>query len=154
MGHVVGDATGVGEGLVNWLAGRLGAGSVTPFKFSRRSKAQLGVDFLALVETGRFKYFASEHEFDDAWWFYEQARRCVSELEAGRPMERYLRWFVPESVKVSAPEGNVALHDDRLVSAVLVAEVDRLMREGKIKVGRAVSEVVEGYDPVGDLPDW
>jgi hypothetical protein len=40
--------------------------AVTPFKFTLRSKAQLGVDFLALVETNRFKYWQEESEFDDA----------------------------------------------------------------------------------------
>jgi hypothetical protein len=164
VAHVVGDATGVGEGLVNWLAAALGDSMgtarvkptpmVSGFKFTRRSKAQLGADFLALVETNRFKYFREEHEFDDAWWFFEQAKHCAYELEAGRPLETHLSWFVPASTTVSTPRGREALHDDRLISAALIAEVDRLVREGKIRIGRAESEVVEGYDPVGDLPGW
>ena len=67
---------------------------------------------------------------------------------------RYLRWFVPETAWVSTPTGRKPVHDDRLVSAMLVAEVDKLIREGKIKVGRAESAVVRGYDPVEDLPEW
>ena len=154
VAHVVGDATGVGEGLLNWLAEALGPGMVTPFKFSRRSKAQLGVDFLALVERNRFKYWREEHAFDDAWWFFEQARQCVYELAAGRPMERDLRWFVPGTARVSTPTGMKRVHDDRLVSAALVAEMDRLVREGKVKIGRAESAVIRGVDPLEDLPDY
>ena len=159
VAHVVGDATGVGEGLLNWLAAQLGADvggkpRVHPFKFTRRSKAQLGVDFVALVETNRFKYWQIEHEFDDAWWFFEQAKQCAYELERGWPMETHLRWFVPASVKVSAPEGRVALHDDRLVSAALVAEVDRLIRDEKIGTGRAESIVIRGVDPLEGLAGW
>ena len=45
--------------------------------------------------------------------------------------------FAASTPKVSALRGRVALHDDRLISAALVAEADRLIREGKIVVGRA-----------------
>ena len=155
VAYLVGDATGVGEGLLNWLAAAFGtAMGVTAFKFTRRSKAQLGTDFLALVETNRFKYFRVEQEYDDAWWFYEQARHCVYELEAGRPMETHLRWFVPQTARVSTPTGRKAVHDDRLLSAALVAEVDRLIREGKIKMGRAESAVIKGRDPLEGLTEW
>jgi hypothetical protein len=159
VAHVVGDATGVGEGLLNWLAAALGPEMVTPFKFTRRSKAQLGVDFLALVETNRFKYWQEEVEFDDAWWFFQQARGCAYELEAGRPMETHLRWFVPGTTKVrrpggAAPTGMQALHDDRLISAALIAEADKLIKDGKIAAGRAESVVIRGVDPLEELSGW
>ena len=115
---------------------------------------KLGVDFLALVETNRFKYFESEHEYDDAWWFFEQARQCVFELAAGRPMERHMRWFVPETAKVSTPWGSVAVHDDRLILAALIAEADKLVRERKVMVGRAESVVIRGVDPIEELSGW
>jgi hypothetical protein len=154
VSHLVGDATGVGEGLLNWLEGALGPDIVTPFKFTQKSKAQLGVDFLALVETNRFKYFECEYEYDDAWWFFEQAKHCVFELAAGRPMERHMRWFVPETAKVSTPWGSVAVHDDRLISAALIAEADKLVRERKVVVGRAESVVIRGVDPIEELEGW
>jgi cell shape-determining protein MreD len=37
--YLIGDAIGVGEGLLYWLASVLGETAVTPFKFTRRSKA-------------------------------------------------------------------------------------------------------------------
>ena len=44
--------------------------------------------------------------------------------------------------------------DDRLLSAALIAEIDRLIREGKIHTGLAHSAVTDHYDPLQDLPDW
>jgi hypothetical protein len=166
ISHLIGDATGVGEGLLNWLASALGETPVTAspmvraspvvrgFKFTRRSKAQLGVDFLALVETNRFKYWQSEHEYDDAWWYFAQANHCTYALEPGRPLETHLQWFVPATTKISSPTGSVPLHDDRLISAALIAEADRLIREGKIHTGAAQSIITNHYDPLDDLPGW
>jgi hypothetical protein len=154
VAHLIGDATGVGDGLLNWLASALGSTAVTPFKFTRRSKAQLGVDFLALVETNRFKYWQEEHEFDDAWWYFAQANHCTYALDPGRPLETHLQWYVPASTRISTPTGTQPLHDDRLISAALIAEADRLIRDGKIHTGLARSIVTENYDPLDDLPDW
>ena len=160
ISHLIGDATGVGEGLLNWLASALGDTAVTAspmvtgFKFTHRSKAQLGVDFLALVETNRFKYWEEETEFDDAWWYFAQANHCTYALDPGRPLETHLRWFVPATTKITTPTGTVPLHDDRLISAALIAMADRLVKEGKVAIGRAESIITDYYDPLNDLPDW
>jgi hypothetical protein len=153
VAHLIGDATGVGEGLLNWLAAAYPPVPVTPFKFTRRSKARLGVDFLALVETNRSKYWQEETEFDEAWWYFAQANHCTYALDPGRPLETHLRWFVPATTKISTPTGNEPLHDDRLISAALIAEADRLIRDGKIQTGLAGSIITENYDPLDDLPD-
>ncbi len=105
--HLICDASGVGEGLAGWLAARLGPGQVTPFKFSATSKAALGAAFLALVETGRFKYWSddAEEEYSDGWWFWTQAAHCTYDLPPGGSFERELRWHVPPSARVSTPDG-------------------------------------------------
>ena len=143
--------TGVGEGLTDWLSEKIGRQFVTGFKFSARSKAQLGSSFLALVETGRFQYWQSEHEFDDAWWFYTQAKYCTYDLPPGAQFERDLRWFVPNTAMVSTPAGNTAVHDDRLLSAALTAEADRLIKNGDITLGVARSFVSNAPDPFADM---
>src|SRR4029079_7763736 len=61
--RVVVDATGVGAGLTGFLEAAL-PGRVTPFVFSAQSKSQLGWDFLALVEGGRYKEYAEDGEAD------------------------------------------------------------------------------------------
>jgi hypothetical protein len=60
VSHVVADETGVGEGMVDWLVSVFGTDRVTPFKFSRLSKAQLGASFLSVIETGRFRYWSGD----------------------------------------------------------------------------------------------
>jgi hypothetical protein len=151
--HLVADATGVGEGLVDWLSLRLGRHCVTPFKFTRLSKAALGAAFLALVETGRFKYWVDDRDEvgSDGWWFWQQAQRCLYELPPGGLLQRDLRWYVPESARVSIPLGCMPVHDDRLISAALVAEIDRLLKERKLLLGDAISAVLPGADPLDKL---
>ena len=56
--YLVADATGVGAGLTSFLDKAL-PGKVIPFIFNSSSKSKLGWDFLAVVETGRFKDWAS-----------------------------------------------------------------------------------------------
>jgi hypothetical protein len=134
---VVVDASGVGEGLADALMQRLGPEKVFPFNFARNhNKAGLGNQFLALVETGRFRYFeegaGAEDEGgppgSDAWWFFTQCRLCGYELGPGRSIEQGLKWRVNPGATVLLNGEATAVHDDRLLSAALAAEVDRLYR--------------------------
>ena len=142
--------------MVDWLAVRLGRQRVTPFKFTRQSKAALGAAFLALVETGRFKYWIDDADQvgSDGWWFWQQAAYCLYELPPGGLLQRDLRWSVPASARVSTPSGSQPVHDDRLLSATLIAELDRLIKEGKLLFGSAESAVTPGFDPLDELPGW
>jgi hypothetical protein len=151
--HLVCDATGVGEGLNSWLAARPGQSRVTPFKFTAPSKAALGASFLALLETGRFKYWSDEtgQEWSDGWWFWTQAAHCAYDLPEGGRFDRDLRWYVPTSAGVSTPQGIEPIHDDRLISASLIAEADHLIRENKLSIGRAHSAVIHPTDPLDNL---
>ena len=138
------DATGIGEGLSGWLSARLGSSRVVPFKFTRLSKAALGAAFLTLIETGRFKYWLGDEgqEGSDGFWFWTQAARCTYDLPAGGSFERDLRWYVPDSARISTPTGMEPIHDDRLISAALIAEADRLIQIGNLGLGHAKSAVI------------
>jgi hypothetical protein len=151
--HLICDATGVGEGLASWLAHRLGPARVTPFKFSSSSKAALGASFIALIETGRFKYWGddADQEWSDGWWFWTQAAHCTYNLPPGAQFERDLRWFVPAAARTATPEGMRPIHDDRLISAALIAEADRLIQQGKINLGQAQSVIISPSDPLQNL---
>jgi hypothetical protein len=149
IGHLVVDQSGVGAGLADWLASRLGRRSVTGFSFSPTAKAGLGGRFLALVETGRFKYWAGDEEpLSDGWWFFQQAQACDYSLPAGGRYETALRWGVPPAAKIDTPAGRQAIHDDRLVSAALVAVYDELFAAGKLRLGRARSAIIAPVDPI------
>ena len=157
VAHVVGDATGVGEGVLDWLAAALGVARVTPFRFTAQSKAQLGNRFLSVVETGRFRYWTAddpemaEAPGSDEWWFWQQCAHCTYEMPAGSAPQRALSWGVPAGATVSTPAGSQLVHDDRLVSAMLVAHVDELVQQGKLSVGVGRSAVVKPVDPLRDL---
>jgi hypothetical protein len=152
---VVCDATGVGAGLADAL--RKGyKRQVAGYTFNGPNKARLGNDFLAVVETGRFQYWGREaltpslsqgeremEEGSDAWWFFEQCRACGYELRPGMPIERGLKWGVSPTARVALSDGSTALvHDDRLLSAALVAEVDRMVRAGELFVATGESVVI------------
>jgi hypothetical protein len=142
---VVCDATGVGAGLADAL--RKGyRRQVSGFTFNGPNKARLGNDFLAVVETGRFQYWGGDSlgtEGGDSWWFFEQCRACGYELRPGMPIERGLRWGVSPTARVAMSDGSAALvHDDRLLSAALVAELDRMIREGELFVATGESVVI------------
>jgi hypothetical protein len=153
---VVCDMTGVGQGLTDALQEAYPR-NVVGFDFARSyGKARLGSDFLAVVETGRFRYFEDEHEREgsDAWWFFTQAEHCGYELTEGSPIERGLRWGVSPSAKVILSDGqSLLIHDDRLLSAALIAEVDRQVREGKLFLTTGESAVIE-LEGLSDEGAW
>lgn len=151
VAHTVIDQSGVGEGLTSWLQAAMGKSHVTGFKFSPLSKAQLGNLFLSLIETGRFKYWQSEADYGAAWWFFTQAAACGYEVPANGRFERDLRWSVPASHKTPTPAGPQPTHDDRLISAALIAQADELLRCGTIAIGTAESAIIAPRDPLKDL---
>jgi hypothetical protein len=138
---LISDASGVGQGLTDALT-KAWPRQVIAFDFARsHNKAQLGNDLLALVETGRFKYWTGD---DDSWHFAEQCRFCAYELAAGQPIERGLKWGVSPHATTTTPTGDtVHVHDDRLLSAALIAEADRLHAEGKLFIGAVESAVIK-----------
>lgn len=151
VSHTLIDATGVGQGLSGWLASELGASRVTAHALGgRAAKARLGSDFLALIETGRFRYWSGDEDqpLSDGWWLWQQAAACTFSLSGGGGFDHDLRWGVPAQTKIATPLGTQPVHDDRLLSAALIAEFDRRRRRGELLLGASVSVVVAGRDPL------
>ena len=143
---VICDASGVGAGLTSWLQSK--HNNVTGYTFNSASKARLGTDFIALIETGRFKHWQDDADID-AWLFDQQAKHCQYEIAPGAQMETGLRWSVPETVKVDLPTGErVKLHDDRLISAALCTQLDH------VATGRGESDIIPAADPLANLENW
>lgn len=128
---VVVDATGIGAGLASFLAASLAARPairVIPFIFGAASKSQLGWDFVALIDTGRFREYR-----DDSAAGGEAARvtaRYWAEIRATTYETlpgpgRLLRWSVPQG------RG----HDDLVVSAALTAVLDGIDWRARRAVG-------------------
>ncbi|MBP6786284.1 MAG: hypothetical protein KA170_01745 [Candidatus Promineofilum sp.] len=152
--HVIIDAAGVGQGLADWLAERYGRGRVTPFPIgSAAVKARLGSDFLALIDTGRFRYWAGDGEqpLSDGWWFWQQVESCAYTLGPAGRFDHDLRWAVPDSARADTPLGPQAVHDDRLLSAALVAEIERRRAGGRLHLGQGLSRIIGQRD---ELESW
>lgn len=149
--HTICDESGVGEGLTSWLVAKRGEWRVTGFRFTAVSKAQLGSLFLAVVETGRFAYWQEGQPGGDSWWFYRQAEACGYELPANGRFDKDLRWGVAATHRTDTPRGLQPTHDDRLLSAALVALADELWRVGALLLGAGKSAIIEPKDPLSEM---
>jgi len=57
--RIVCDATGIGEPVTSFLQQRLGS-RVVPFKFTQKSKSEMGFDLMAAVNAGRLKLYRQD----------------------------------------------------------------------------------------------
>ncbi len=152
VAHIVADESGVGLGLTSWLTHAFGENRVTGFNFAGTGKkAALGSAFLSLVETGRFRYWPIDRHLGDAFWFWRQVEACSYEIPAEGRFDRDLRWYVPATHKTQTPAGPQLTHDDRLLSAALIAELDRRLAAGDLLLGTAHSAVLQPADPLAEL---
>lgn len=144
--QVVVDATGVGAGLASFLERAL-PGRVIPFVFSSASKSQLGWDFLAACDAGRFKDWkpGGRSAGDAERWraiFWRQVEYCQYSVREGPG--RSLAWGVPDGTR--DPATGEQVHDDLLLSAALCAVLDRLeWYEG------GAGGFVPGRDPLEEM---
>ena len=139
---VVIDSTGVGAGLASFLAGTLGtpnrdgrpAIDVVPFLFTSRSKSSLGWNFTALIDHGRFKEYresapagSDEALVTDVYW--SQLSSIHYEIADGPG----------KSMKWEAKHG----HDDLVMSAALVSELESLKVVSRQACGIAENDMYE-----------
>ena len=116
---IVVDATGIGAGLASFLAKALGE-RVIPVTFSQKVKSDLGWNYLAVVETGRYRDYADDQEADTRQ-FWHELEACQYTIRDGPGQQ--MSWGVWES---PAYDGLVAYgHDDLLISAALTAILDQ-----------------------------
>lgn len=108
---VVVDATGVGGGLAAFLGAALGPSVVLPFRYTAASKSQLAYDFLAAVNSSRFKLYADSADDGANHLRRELLHQCEAAEYAMRA-HQVMSFFVPER------RG----HDDLLNAAALVVQ--------------------------------
>jgi len=138
--YLVIDATGVGAGLASFLS-RAYPQKVIPFQFNASSKSKLGWDFLAIIETGRFKdHHPSENSPEQAV-FWQQVEHARMDIRPGP--QRTMKWGVPDSMR--DPRTGELIHDDLLISAALCSLLD------DCSWGQALSAIIP-FDPLADLP--
>lgn len=143
--YLVIDASGLGMGLASFLQQAF-AGRVIPFVFTAQSKSRLGWDFIALIESGRYKEYAvSGVAADDQSVrlqvrFIEQLKHIEHQVKAERG--NLLQWGVPSNVR--DPLSGGFLHDDLVMSAALCSCLDEL------NWGEGYSVVISPRDPLQD----
>jgi hypothetical protein len=130
--QVVVDATGIGAGVASQVA-VVYREAVLPFVFGPASKSQLGWDFIGLCRQGRFVDHVLDGSSEQAM-FWSQVGKAQLEVRPGPG--RLCSWGVP------ACEG----HDDVLVSAALVAELERVVVSPYQESGR-----VEAVDVLAEM---
>ena len=147
--YLVIDSTGVGAGLSSFLA-RAFPEKVIPFVFTPKSKSDLGWNFLAVIETGRYKEHAPVDRRDSAGRlanlqrvFFQQTGACQQKVTEGPG--KVLRWGVPDGTR-DQNTGEL-IHDDLLISAAMCT----LLYEQVW--GVAASEVIRSQDPLEGMKE-
>jgi hypothetical protein len=123
---------------------------VLRFTCNAANKSRLGWDFVAAVETGRFRLprspagtgaSASGEEGRLLERLRAQMRACAAEIGPGEA--KPLRWSVPENAR--GPDGEL-LHDDLMVAAALCTTLDAIDWAGP-----GGSWMVQGQDPLKEM---
>ncbi len=136
--QIIIDATGVGAGLASFLDASF-PGKVLPFIFSRKSKSDLGWQFLSVIETGRYHDYKIKDKLQKEFWI--QCENTSMEIIPGP--ERRIRWSVPEGSR--DPATGILIHDDLILSASMCSLLDEHVW------GTSVSAVVDAFDPLDNL---
>ena len=76
---------------------------------------------------------------------------CTYDLPPGGRFDTDMRWSVPAHHKTATPNGRRLTHDDRLLSAALIAHADTLIQAGRLPFGHARSAVIPPPDPLSGL---
>lgn len=113
--RVVVDATGVGEPVAAFLRKALGS-RVTLFKFTLRSKSELGFNLLAVINAGRLKVYKGDGS--------GEYREFMGEMEKARGQYRPSQTM---NFYVDPAQG----HDDFLMSLALTVQAARLYEPKK-----------------------
>jgi len=107
--RVIVDATGIGEPVASYLSKAM-KGKAVPFKFTQKSKSELGFNLLAAVNSGRLKIYARDNT-EECGELWKQLQLAKSVFRPNQTMN----FFVEPS------DG----HDDHLMSLALLVEAGR-----------------------------
>ncbi len=126
--YIVVDATGVGAGLASFLSRALGP-RVIPFHFSTKTKSELGWNFIATIQTGRFKDYATDAGDAEQVEFWRQVSGTRYTIHPGPG--HTMSWGAEP-------------HDDLVISAALCAHLDQLEWRAD-----TMSQIIHAPDPLG-----
>ena len=151
--RIVTDATGLGRGLASALLNRYPS-RVIPFIFTPASKTELLHQWLALIETGRYRHYqllAKANGYSDVDYarLREQLVRCEHDERPSRNGVAYhTEWGVPATATWHNPHTleEEPLHDDHLMAVALVS----VLADADLKVRTATSTPAPRRLPMED----
>jgi hypothetical protein len=159
--YLVVDATGVGAGLASFLskAWHVADCMVIPFIFNGKTKSDLGWQFLAVIETGRFKDWTSPQTsprpspkgegeegegeslvYDERSEFWRQLDFVCMEVGDSKA----IKWSVPDGTR--DPGSGDLMHDDLVISAAFCAVLDEVATSAEAK-----SAVIRPKDALAEM---
>jgi len=156
--YLVVDATGVGAGLASFLGKAWHASDcmVIPFLFNGKTKSDLGWQFLAVIETGRFKDWTTSprpspkgegEEGEGESLVYDERSEFWRQLDFVR-MEvgdsKAIKWSVPDGTR--DPGSGDLMHDDFVISAAFCAVLDEVATQAEAK-----SAVIRPKDALAEM---
>jgi hypothetical protein len=103
---IVADATGIGEPIVSFLRQSVSS-RIVPFKFTQKSKSELGFDLVAAINSGRLKLYRQDGSKE-----FQQIMLQLTRAKSIYRPNQTLNFFVEPS------EG----HDDYLMSLALAIQ--------------------------------
>lgn len=136
------DGTGIGAGMAAMIRPLIGDDRFINFVFSLTSKSKIGWEWMAMIQTGRWK----EYKTGDALQrrFFEQIKYCKYEVVPGPG--NLIRFAVPDGTRNELGE---YIHDDLIMSAAMAAAIEDKI--GDNWIAPADTLVVEAADPLNEM---
>lgn len=136
------DATGIGGGLADFLENLVPAEKLIKFKFTVKTKSDMGWAWIAMAKLGRWKEYKENDALQNR--YYEQLKYCKYEVIPGPG--NMMRFAVPDGTR---NENGEYVHDDLIMSACMSAVIEE--KVGGSWMLPADTLIVEAADPLKEM---
>ena len=139
------DGTGIGSGLAEFLQQLVPEDKFINFKFSTKTKSDMGWDWLGMIKTGRWKEYKTSDPLQEL--YFEQIKYCKYEVVPGPG--NMMKFAVPDGTK---NENNEYVHDDLIMSAAMAAVIDKKVAGRWIVPADTL--IIQAADPLEEMGSW
>ena len=139
------DGTGIGGGLADFIQQLVPEEKFINFKFSLKTKSDMGWKWLGMINTGRWKEYKTHDALQER--YFEQIKHCKYEVVPGPG--NLIKFAVPDGTR---NESGDYVHDDLIMSAAMAAVIDEKNQGSWIVPTEVV--MVEAADPLEGASGW
>lgn len=136
------DGTGIGAGMAAFIRPLVGDDRFANFIFTVQSKSKIGWEWLAMIQTGRWKEYRDSDALQRR--FFEQIKYCRYEVVPG--VGNLIKFAVPDGTR---NETGDYVHDDLIMSAAMSAAIEEKI--GDQWLAPADTLIVEAADPLQEI---